>query len=398
MPRPSGRIPRSASAPAAPAIAWDLARTAAVVQRAADELDGVRVVTSIGLPLERFRAADGARAAASELGQRSMGTTEEVVCNAVSAASLAYVSGVRRELQRYLETGGDAREGPALGRRLEKLEDWILAGGMRDVLHLTWGGVLEAELPETPLLLRRLSELGLDGEALRWALITFESHAHVRLVWQQAYKLAQSLPDRSAADLLAWGWQGLRIALDKYDPSKGYAFSTYACTRINGSMRDGNRAESPIPKRLTTYVRKVSRTQEALTCRLGRVPTLEELGVELGEDAAGLSMMARLGSAASLDELNDASSDRAPLSRTLVDAAADPAERAIASAQADAIAQALGRLPEEERVAVDLLVYQGLPVSEVRELTGVAPRQLRARKERALASLSQSLAEWAPAS
>lgn len=395
-PRPSGRIPRSATAPAQPTITWDLARTAAVCVAAADALDGVRVAATFNCSSERFRAADAAKAAAGELGRRSTGATAEVVCNSVSAAGLSYVRAVRTDVERAVSSDAAPRELSDLARRLGKLEAWICDGGLLLRLQRAWDEVALSALPNSDTVRAQLTASGMDAEALRWALIGFESHAHVRLVWQQAYRLAQTLPDRTAADLLGWGWQGLRVALDKFDPSKGFAFSTYACTRINGAIRDGNRAESPIPKRLTTYVRKVTRTQEALTYRLGRVPSLDELAEALGDEAPGLSMMSRLAPAASLDELTDPSSERAPLVRTLVDRVADPAEQTVAAAQARAISDALERLPLEERQAVELLVYQGLPVSEVKVLTGANPRQLRARKERGLAALSSHLADWAP--
>jgi RNA polymerase sigma factor (sigma-70 family) len=233
---------------------------------------------------------------------------------------------------------------------------------------------------------------GLDAERLCGALINRETHHHISLVWHQANKLASSFPNRSAEDLAGWGWQGLRVALRQFDPDRGYAFSTYACTRIMGYMRDGIRSESPIPKRLTTFSHKAARAEELLTQQHGRVPNLQAVADQLGEDITGLTILGRLGPAASLDEMADGGRDQ---STTFVERE-DPAEAAVAAMRRSAIDQALERIPEGEAMAVRLLVLEGLEPRDARAKTGVSTRQLRQRRDRGIVLLKAQLTEWDP--
>ena len=397
--RPNGHLERSAAAPPQPTIAWDLARVGAVCEAVASwvgaRLSASSAKTMWELGITGFAPSLAARAIGSELGARAQGgttgSTEEIVCESASNAVLVYAEGA---LATAVTRGTEGID--LLAEALSSSIDQVRSGALSADLHVTWG-MVENNLASTiPEVCAKMAEHGIDGEGLRWAVITFESHKHIRLIWQQAYKLTKVMPDKNPADLIGWGWHGLRVALDKFEPHRGYTFATYACPRINGAMRDGARSEGPLPKRLTTYQRKVAKAQDDLTYRLGRVPSLAELEAELGDDANSLHLMPRLSPAASIEEMTDGAQDRPHLAHAFVHSGPDPADLAIAGAQAAAIQRALGRLPADERQAVDLLVYQGLPVAAVIEMTGIAPRMLRARKERGLAALSGLLAEWAP--
>lgn len=233
----------------------------------------------------------------------------------------------------------------------------------------------------------------LDAEKLCGALINRESHRHIPLVWHQANKLSKSFPTRSPEDLAGWGWQGLRVALRQFDPSRGFAFSTYACTRITGYMRDGIRSESPVPKRLATFSHKAARVEESLTQENGRVPNLQAVADQLGQGLQDLAILGRLGPTASLDELFDSHRDQANI---LVESE-DPAEAAVAAVRRTAIDEALDRIPEPEAVAVRLLVLEGLEPRDARSRTGVSTRQLRQRRDRGLVFLRSELEDWDPA-
>ena len=244
--------------------------------------------------------------------------------------------------------------------------------------------------------LRRLREQGLrSAEELGWAVIGFESHQHVNLVWHQANKLQRAFPDRSASDLLAYGWIGLRTALAKYDPSLGFAFSTYACTRITGSIRDGVRAENPVPKRLGTFARKVAAAEAELTQALGRAPSLEEVSTHLGTEIERLAVLPRLAPEASVDELLAFAGENGSSPNWIVDDT-DPAEEAERAAVSDAVRNALAKLPCEEAEAVRLLIMEELHPTKARELTGATARQMRQRRDRGLETLRDFLDGWDP--
>ena len=241
----------------------------------------------------------------------------------------------------------------------------------------------------------RTAGLGASAQKLAWAVVGFESHRHVNLVWHQANKLQRAFPDRSASDLLAYGWLGLRVALSKFDPSLGFAFSTYACTRITGSIRDGVRAENPVPKRLGTFARKVAAAEASLTQTLGRSPSLEEVSSFLGTEIERLAVLPRLAPEASVDELVEYSSNNGSSPKWLIDDSdpADAVERTLASA---AVREALAKLPEDEAEAIRLLVMEDLHPTKARQVTGATARQMRQRRDRGLEALKDFLDGWDP--
>lgn len=232
---------------------------------------------------------------------------------------------------------------------------------------------------------------GLDADRLCWAVIHFEGQRHLRLIMHFANKLAAQYPDREPEDLFGWGWQGLRVALRNFDPARGFAFSTYAGTRIYGYMRDGIRSESPIPKRLTTFTHRVARAEDKVAQRLGSIPDIQAIADELDCSPKDLAIMSRLSPAASVEEL----AETGRLRSALVDET-DPAEAAIARSLRNAISDAVARLPEAEATAFNLLVVEDIGYAEAERRSGLSRRQLRQRCRGALARLRPELEDWRP--
>ena len=235
---------------------------------------------------------------------------------------------------------------------------------------------------------------GIDAERLYSAVLGLEACRHIPLVWHQANKLVRSFPEYTAEDLLGWGWQGLRIALRAYDPTR-FAFSTYACTRISGSIRDGIRAENPVPKRLATDVRKLQRAEEALALELSRTPTMAETVAAVGFTVEHAALLARCKPTASIEELVDLfDSERTPSWLGVDD---EQPEHAAAAELRAAIMNALTQLPREDADAVKMLVLEEMPLAAAAEAAGVSPVKLRRRRDRGLKQLSGLLSGWDPA-
>lgn len=105
---------------------------------------------------------------------------------------------------------------------------------------------------------------------------------HLPLVKFVARKMSANLPSNvDLDDLVSWGSLGLLDALEKFDPGKGVQFSTYAVTRIRGSILDGLQQMDWAPKQVTSKVRAVRRLREVLTSELGREPSVEELAYRM---------------------------------------------------------------------------------------------------------------------
>lgn len=236
---------------------------------------------------------------------------------------------------------------------------------------------------------------GIDGERVTWDVIGRESLNHEGLIFKECNRLLRTLPNRTVDELRGYGWAGLRTALRKFDVNLGYAFSTYACPRINGAIRDGVRAEMPIPKRLTTFLRKVSAAEEMLTRKLSRTPTYEEITASLQEaEHKVMHLLPRLSPAASIEEMStNHEGERIREPSCLVEHA-DPMEEAMISLRDEALHAAIGQLAPELRDAVQLLMFDELSVREAAERVGVEPRRMSQRKAQALEALEAPMRAW----
>jgi RNA polymerase primary sigma factor len=134
-------------------------------------------------------------------------------------------------------------------------------------------------LPEPSALQAELEDLQLLEAEAKEDL----SGANLRLV----VSVAKRYMGRGIAflDLIQEGNMGLMRAVDKFDPAKGFKFSTYATwwirQAISRAIADQARTIR-IPVHMVETINRLIRTQRRLVQELGREATSEELALEMG--------------------------------------------------------------------------------------------------------------------
>jgi RNA polymerase sigma-B factor len=92
-------------------------------------------------------------------------------------------------------------------------------------------------------------------------------------------------------DLVQAGTVGLIKAVDRFDPGRGVAFSTYAVPVIEGEirhhLRDAGRLVR-VPRPVSELSAQLGRAESDLTARLGRAPSADDLAGAMGVSTAAV--------------------------------------------------------------------------------------------------------------
>ena len=160
----------------------------------------------------------------------------------------------------------------------EEVAAWLLTY-IKNRHHLPVLKTFFANLPDEQHLARELEIIRMRADEANAAII----RANLRLVVSVAKRyLGRGI---SFLDLIQEGNLGLLRAVNKFDPRRGYKFSTYATwwirQSINRSIAEQARTIR-IPVHLFESITRILRIQRALTQQLGRDPKTDEIALESG--------------------------------------------------------------------------------------------------------------------
>ncbi len=193
-------------------------------------------------------------------------------------------------------------------------------------------------------------------------------------------------------DLLQVASYGLLKALDRFDPDRGNAFSSFAVPTIVGELKRYFRDlgwSAHVPRGAQELALKVQRAQEKLTTKTGRSPTVAELAqyLELSiEDVLEGLEAAAAHHSASLDAPHDDGDDE---SGTLVDTIGQQDAGFQLAEDRTTVATAMLALPERDRQVLQLRFFEDRTQSEIASQIGVSQMQISRILRRAITTLNE---------
>jgi RNA polymerase sigma-B factor len=192
-------------------------------------------------------------------------------------------------------------------------------------------------------------------------------------------------------DLMQVASMGLVKAIDRFDPSRGTAFSTYAVPTILGELkryfRDSGWAVH-VPRGMQERVMKLDQASQELHRKLGRSPSASELAGELrltSEEVLEAMEASSAYDAISLEEQRG--SERDSQEPTYADSLGMEEERYELVEYGATIAPTMKALSERERLILHLRFVEDLTQSEIADRIGVSQMHVSRLIRRALARL-----------
>jgi len=254
-----------------------------------------------------------------------------------------------------------------LGRQVQEL---MALEELREELTIRSGGEepSEAQMAEAagmvPAQLKRRLQ---GGRRAKERMVA----ANLRLVVSVAKKYTKR--NMELLDLIQEGTIGLVRGVEKFDPTRGYKFSTYAYWWIRQGITRAIAEKSRtirLPIHITETLNKLKKAQRELSQELGRTPTVGELAVaaELPEEEVK-DLLCRARQPVSL-ETKVGDGEDTELLDLLAGEGAGPEEMVAGECLRGDLRELLEQLPElQERV---LRLRYGMEGEEPMSLTGIA--------------------------
>jgi RNA polymerase sigma-B factor len=252
---------------------------------------------------------------------------------------------------------------------------------VRKVRHTT-AAPLQARLPaaEADRLFREFF-VSRDPE-IRERLV----NAHIGL----AASLAQRFGSRPELhdDLHQAALLGLLHAIDRFDPTRGVQFTTFAWATISGELKRHFRDRTwgvRVPRRVQELYLTTAEAMDALTNSLGRSPTVAEVAARIGASEEEVVEALEARTAYRLASIDTPTGDGDDTGTSMQLGSTDPGYQVVE--QRSMLSSLVNKLPAREREIIHLRFNEELTQAEIADRIGVSQMHVSRLLSTSLAKL-----------
>lgn len=193
-------------------------------------------------------------------------------------------------------------------------------------------------------------------------------------------------------DLMQVAYVGLVKAVDRFDPSVGTRFSSFAIPTITGELRRHFRDTAwtlHVPRGVQEASLDVTKATGTLSHQLGRPPTISELADATGLDIEEVTEALHARSVQDLTSLDQPRAGGEEGDTTVAELVGDDDGRIDLVDHRVTVAPLIRALPEREREILFMRFARDMTQTEIAERVGCSQMQVSRLLRRAIARLSQ---------
>lgn len=195
-------------------------------------------------------------------------------------------------------------------------------------------------------------------------------------------------------DLIQVGYLGLLKAIDRFDPSRGLEFTTFATPTIMGEIKRHFRDKGwsvRVPRRLQELSAKVNQATDTLTSQLQRSPTIAEIADYLDatvDEVLEAMESSSVYSSVSLEAPSGADDDDTP---SVIDRYATEDSDLAFTDDRIIIEEALASFSPRERDVIEMRFLKGMTQIEIAEKLGISQVQVSRLLRRTLKKIQDKI-------
>jgi RNA polymerase sigma factor FliA len=220
---------------------------------------------------------------------------------------------------------------------------------------------------------------------------------HLPLARFLVKRMAAHLPPHiDEEELMSAAVMGLISSAERFEPSRGVQFKTFAEQRIKGTILDELRSQDWLSRSVREKYKRLEREFSRLSQTLGRDPNSEEIAAAMDVELDEYYRILEEVHTFSFVSLNESMEDDDGSLVTLLDMVADssaltPQAQLQYRQLIDSLAGCIDSLPEKERIVITLYYYEDLRLKDIGDVLGLTESRVSQLHSQAVVRLRSKM-------